>query len=303
MAAELAAGQAAVRPVELTIPLAGPLDLAASCAFLRRHGDDLIDRYDGERLTRVLLAGGRRVAVSCRPVGSVRAPAIAVTAPPGTANGAVVALLAGQFGVPGPAWPALLAQDSRLAALEAHRPGIRPLRLSDPLYALVRAITAQQISLGFATRVRARVAARYGRVYDIPGVADPPRSIEPDTLAGAAVSDLRALQLSERKATYLVEVATAVADGRVSVAELSTVDTETVVRRLTAIRGIGRWTAEWFAARVLGRAVVVAGDIAVRKAVGAVYGVPAPTEPELRRMTAHWGQAASFAQQVVLESF
>lgn len=286
-----------VTPVRLTVPLAGPLDVAASCEFLRRHGDDLVDRYDGQRLTRVLLAGERRVPVSCRPVGTVAEPALEVTA----AAELQADLLAAQFGVPGPEWPALLGGDPLLAALEARRPGIRPLRLTDPLYALVRAITAQQISLGFATLVRSRVAAAYGTPYPIPGVEVVPRSIHPEDLAGARIADLRAMQLSERKATYLVEAAAAVAEGRIDPAVLSTMDTEAVVIALTAVRGIGRWTAEWFAARVLGRPAVVAGDIAVRKAVGRLYGVPAPTEARTRVLAEHWGAAASFAQQVVLE--
>jgi len=67
------------------------------------------------------------------------------------------------------------------------------------------------------------------------------------------------------------------------------------------VRGIGRWSAEWFLARTLGRPRVVAGDLGVRKAVGRLYGAPAtPSELEVRRLTAHWGAAATHAQALCL---
>jgi len=65
--------------------------------------------------------------------------------------------------------------------------------------------------------------------------------------------------------------------------------------------GIGRWTAEWLLARTLGRPRVVAGDLGVRKAVGAAYlDGRMPSEAEVRAATAHWGPAAGVAQQLLL---
>ena len=76
-----------------------------------------------------------------------------------------------------------------------------------------------------------------------------------------------------------------------------------VVGRLTRIRGIGRWSAEWVLARTLGRPTVVAGDLGVRKAVGLAYlDTPIPTAAEVRAAPAHWGDAASTAQAVLLHA-
>jgi DNA-3-methyladenine glycosylase II len=73
------------------------------------------------------------------------------------------------------------------------------------------------------------------------------------------------------------------------------------VERLVAFPGIGRWTAEWLLARTLGRPRVVAGDLGVRKAVGAAYlAGRMPSEAEVRAVTAHWGAAAGVAQQLLL---
>jgi DNA-3-methyladenine glycosylase II len=68
------------------------------------------------------------------------------------------------------------------------------------------------------------------------------------------------------------------------------------------LRGIGEWSAEWTLARGLGRPRVVAGDLGVRKAVGKAYldgRMPSPLE--VRKLTAHWGQAATAAQALLLE--
>ena len=80
---------------------------------------------------------------------------------------------------------------------------------------------------------------------------------------------------------------------------------DAVIARLTAIRGVGRWTAEWILARTLGRPVVVAGDLGVRKAVGRYYldlppKAPLPSEEETRRAVAHWGESANLAQTLLL---
>jgi DNA-3-methyladenine glycosylase II len=95
--------------------------------------------------------------------------------------------------------------------------------------------------------------------------------------------------------------AAAVAEGRVDLEGLAGLDDEEVVGRLVRFPGIGRWTAEWLLARTLGRPRVVAGDLGVRKAVGAAYlDGRMPSEAEVRAVTAHWGPAAGTAQQLLL---
>ncbi|MBV8540205.1 MAG: DNA-3-methyladenine glycosylase 2 family protein [Pseudonocardiales bacterium] len=286
----------------VTVELAGPLDVAASVEFLRRNGDDLMDRWDGSRLVRVLTFDGRRVPVSMRPLGDATTPGLSATAAPGQdiTVEELRAALAVQFILAGASWDHLLATDPRLAAVAATAPAIRPLGLTDPFYSLVRAITAQQVNLRFATTIRARLAQSFGVRVEVDG--SEVYVLEPDTLAGASVAALRRLQLSERKASYLIGVASAVADGRIDQRELAGLETEELVRTMTRLHGVGRWTAEWFAARVFGRPVVVAGDVGLRKGVGRLYGVGMPSEDEVRRLTGHWQDDALIAQQLVLET-
>jgi len=120
-------------------------------------------------------------------------------------------------------------------------------------------------------------------------------------LAQASIAELRALQFSTRKAEYITTLATAVAAGTLDLTALREQPDAEVIARLTAIRGLGRWTAEWFLARTLGRPCVAAGDLGVRKAIAAAYlQGRLPSEAEVRDLTAHWGAAAGVAQQLVL---
>ena len=288
--------------VRFTVPLPGPVDVAASAEFLRRNGDDLLDRWDGDRLIRVLTVRGQRVPVAMRPVGTP-VPSLDVAVPASAVAdgiGGVRDVVAGMFVMPPPSWPGLLARDRVLRGLVDRAPLIRVLTITDPLYALTRTITAQQVHLRFATTIRARLAQLVGEPLDVDGVTV--RSIDADELAGMPVAELRALQFSERKAAYLIGVAAAVADGRLDVASLAALDDDAVVAELTAMHGIGRWTAEWFLIRVLGRPAVAAGDVSVRRAVGRLYDAGYPTELAVRQLTEHWGDAAHVAQQVVLET-
>jgi len=285
--------------VTVEVALDGPLDVPRSLEVLRRWGDDLLDRWDGAVLRRTVPTAAGPLAVACRSVGTVEAPRLAVEA--GRADPEVVAV-AGQTFLPwSDAWPAVRDADPALARAEAAAPGVRSLRYPDPFRALVRAVTAQQVNLTFAATLRRRLAEAYGVEHAVGGGVV--RSLDPAALAGAAVADLRALQLSTAKATAIVGLGAAASRGELDPARFTGRSDDEVVADLTAHRGVGRWTAEWFLVRVLGRPVVVAGDLGVRKAVGAAYfdgGMP--SEAEVREATAHWGPAAAVAQQVLLEA-
>jgi DNA-3-methyladenine glycosylase II len=287
--------------------LGGPLDVPASLEGYRRWGDDLLDRWDGVVWLRTVRLDGRPVAVAARPVGTVAEPALAVAAE-GTAVAAAGEALAGAFVTAHAALRELAARDPVVAAAAARWPGIGPVLQPDLLTAVVRSISAQQITLRFAAVLRARLARRFGHRHTVPlpaaaGAPDVAEvwSLDAAALERAEVAELRALQFSNAKAVAVVSFAGAVAAGRVRLDELAALPDEQVVERLVAFPGIGRWTAEWLLARTLGRPRVVAGDLGVRKAVGAAYlGGRMPSEAEVRAATAHWGAAAGVAQQLLL---
>lgn len=150
--------------------------------------------------------------------------------------------------------------------------GLRPTLMPDPFEMLVGAISAQQVNLAFAFATRARLVRRYGTPLDFDGLAVSAFPT-PAVLADARVDTLRAMQFSERKAEYIVGLARELAEGRLDLSSLARASDEAVITRLTAIRGLGRWTAEWFLARALGRPdVCPADDIGVRRALEALGG-------------------------------
>jgi DNA-3-methyladenine glycosylase II len=314
--AAVAGGPGAAAPEggsAVAVPVPGPVDLAGSLDVLRRAGDDLLDRWDGRVWLRAVAVEGRMVGAAARVAEPPTDPALLVTAEHGADPAAAGRVLAGAFPTGGAALAGLAAADPVIARVAARFPGIGPVLQPDLLTAVVRAISAQQITLRFAAVLRGRLARRYGRRHEVPppppGPGDPDPAPEPAEvwsldalrLAEADVADLRELQFSTAKAMAVVAFAAAVADGRVDLGTLAGLEDEEVVARLVAFPGIGRWTAEWLLARTLGRPRVVAGDLGVRKAVGAAYlDGRMPSEAEVRAVTAHWGPAAGVAQQLLL---
>jgi DNA-3-methyladenine glycosylase II len=162
------------------------------------------------------------------------------------------------------------------------------------------------VNLRWAATTRARLAEAFGAHHEVAGHVV--YSLDAARFAGLTVDAIRALQFTTRKAEYIVAAAEAIASGRLGLARLAELSDEEVIAALEGLRGIGRWTAEWILARTLGRPRVVAGDLAVRKAVGMAYlGMPPkgplPSEEEVRRATAHWGPSAGVAQQLLLQGY
>jgi DNA-3-methyladenine glycosylase II len=291
------------RSASLTVPLVAPLDVPRSLAGLGHWGDDLIDRWDGNRWLRAWPVDGRWVAVRATAIGDIDTPALDVTAavPDIDAARAAVAHAFAASEASNAALAALIEADPAVAAADARFHGVRPLLQAAPFTALIRAISAQQVNLRWAAEIRKRLALGYGKALPIEG--EEVRMLDPERLAGATVDELRDLQLTRTKSASVIEVAQAAVAGRLDAEELATLEDEALIERLVQLRGIGRWSAEWFLARTLGRPRVVAGDLGVRKAVGRAYfSGRLPSEAEVRVATAHWGAAAGIVQQVLLHT-
>ena len=287
--------------METEIRLPPPLDVAASLEMFRRAGDDGIDRWDGSTLVRTVQLDGRVAAYTVTTRGTVAAPRVTVATDHADDLEAVMHLVQRTFVADQAALARLRAIDPVIAALDARYPGLRPVRQFDLLGALVRSISAQQVNLEFATVTRRRLAGAFGQRSAVDGFQA--WRLDAAVVAGLSVPDLRALQFSNRKAEYIIGAAQAIAAGELSLPLLDGLPDEGVISRLTALRGIGLWTAEWLLARTLGRPRVVAGDLGVRKAIGLVYrdgGMP--SEAYVRSATAHWGDAGGIAQALALHA-
>ncbi|HEY2182553.1 MAG TPA: hypothetical protein VGH18_00130 [Gaiellaceae bacterium] len=183
------------------------------------------------------------------------------------------------------AFSAWAAAEEELAPLVVRFAGYRPTLAPDPFEMLVGAITAQQVSLFAALAIRnrfvERLGERVGRVWAFPAR---------ERVAAASEEELCSLGFSRRKAEYVIGLARSELD----LAALGLLPDDEVKAQLTALRGLGEWTADWFLARYLGRPHAwPAGDLALRKAVRALYGdVDVRTTGErfdpFQNLTAHY---------------
>jgi DNA-3-methyladenine glycosylase II len=157
----------------------------------------------------------------------------------------------------------------------------------DYFAALVGTIIGQQISVRAAASVRARLAACFS--------AEQPLS--PAGLLALGEEALRGCGLSRAKALYVSDLAAKVASGAVDLAALDTLDDEVVIKQLTPIKGIGRWSAEMLLIFGLGRPdVLPVDDLGFRAGVQREYGLEElPKAPALRELAAPWRPWRTFA--------
>lgn len=151
--------------------------------------------------------------------------------------------------------------------------GPLPLRRSpDGFAALLDDIVGQQVSTASARAIWTRLEAA--------GLTDP------DLVGLTSEDDLRALGLSRQKARY----ARALAEARIDYAALRVAPDAHVIATLTAVTGIGLWTAEIYAMFALGRADVFAsGDLALQEAARLAYGLGTrPSAKAMAQMAEGW---------------
>lgn len=138
--------------------------------------------------------------------------------------------------------------------------------------ALLRVILGQQVSTASAAAIWARMEAA--------GMTSPA------AIAGADDEALRALGLSRPKVRYV----RALAGAGIDYDGLGAMHDSEVIAVLTAVAGIGRWTAEVYAMLSLGRADVFApGDLALQEAARGLFDLPTrPSAAALRAMAQAW---------------
>lgn len=180
---------------------------------------------------------------------------------------------------------ALRAADPVIGALIDARPGYDPdawldeLPVMDAFGVLIFQVAGQQLSVRATRTILGRIQEHFGG--HLPA---------PDEVLASPTGTLRELGLSNRKEATLRDLAARFADGRLSSEALTRMSDEEVERELTAVTGIGSWTAHGFLMLALGRDDVVAtGDLVLRKAVQRAYGLDGlPTEEQLAAIAEAW---------------
>ena len=254
----------------MLLEIPAPYDFALSTVRFRDFGTDGATVLHDGGLHRVV--GGREVRVTAADGG--------VTIEPWSEEAAQgIGQLLGVSFVLGPI----------VDALDGFRPTLNP----EPFEALVVAITTQQISLRAAAAIRGNLVRAYGVQHEV-AWEFPTRE---------RVKELRPrhftpLGFSRAKAEYVLELA----HSRLDLEALAALDDDDVIAAITSVRGLGRWTADWYLARHLARPHAwPAGDLGVRKAVSTFYaGGSQLSIEEVRRMSERFAPFENLSAQFLL---
>ncbi|WP_223986318.1 hypothetical protein [Arthrobacter sp. NicSoilB8] len=197
------------------------------------------------------------------------------------------------------AYSALAANDPVLAAMIETHGTPDPFVWNDGgrtgtsnFAAMTLHIVGQQISITVAYTLYDRIAAATGGIPD------------PDTVIALGPERLRGFGLSTAKARYILDLAGRVRSGQLEIQHMDDLSDAEAVTALTAVTGVGLWSAEMFLIHQLHRQdILPAGDIGVRRAIARAWTLnEAPTIDEVRQRGQGWAPDRSYATALLRRS-
>jgi len=183
----------------------------------------------------------------------------------------------------------LKKQDKKLGAAIDEIGMIERKVTPDLFEALVASVASQQISARAAETVRARMEAQLGE-------------ITPASVAAATPEEIQQCGMSMRKARYIKGIGDAVAGGSLDLAWLRELSDDEVITRLSALNGVGVWTAEMLLIFSMERPDVVSlGDLAIRRGMMRLYEKESITRAEFERYRKRYSPYGSVASLYLWE--
>ncbi len=246
----------------LDLEPAPPFRLDLTVWALRRRPDNIVDRWDGETYRRVLVSdrdkpfeiavtqSGSRLRILVQGQRESEIIRCQVTS-------AVKRLLGVEVKLDG--FYRLAKRDHKLNSVANRFRGFKPPRLHSLFETLVNAIACQQFTLTMGIRLLNTLVERYGLSFkNDDGIFRAfPR---PQELANADIEELRGMKFSYQKARYITGLAQSIVQGELDLDEINLLNDQGAVERLCSLKGIGRWTAEYFLLRGLGRTHIFPAD-------------------------------------------
>lgn len=140
---------------------------------------------------------------------------------------------------------------------------------------LVESIISQQLSVKAAAAILKKFVALFGGTFP-----------SPEQILSKDIETYRSVGLSRNKAMYIRDLAQHVIDGAVQFDHLDALSNDEIVAELTAVKGIGEWTAHMFMMFCMGRPDVLAhGDLGIRNGIQKLYGLKKlPDAATIRRI-------------------
>jgi DNA-3-methyladenine glycosylase II len=276
----------------LLIEPSAPFRLDLTVWALRRRAHNEVDRWTASgTYGRVVSLDGRTVSLAVTQEGGPMAPRLSVVVSGGTVDARDEALARSALdtllglGLDLSAFAAMAAADPVVGPLAERMRGVKPPRFPTVFEALVNAVACQQLSLTVGIHLLNRLTAAHGRAAS-DGRAFP----DPAALAPLEPEELKRHGFSTTKARTIVETARAIVAGDLDLESLERLDDPTATDRLTSMRGIGRWTAEYVLLRGLGRLHVFPGDdVGAHNKLRRLFGIDMPLDHEsVQQLVARW---------------
>jgi DNA-3-methyladenine glycosylase II len=136
---------------------------------------------------------------------------------------------------------------------------------------LIDSIISQQLSVKAARTIEGRFQALFGEEFPAP-----------EAILEKSVEELRGVGLSNAKANYIRDLAQHILDGSLKFDAFDKQTNDEIIKELTAVKGIGVWTAHMFLIFCMGRLdILPVGDLGIRSGIRQLYGfndLPTPQE-------------------------
>ena len=189
----------------------------------------------------------------------------------------------------------LSKQDSNLAPI-IKQAGLADIEPHTDYYGtLVNSIIGQQLSVKAAATIKHRFQDLFGGKLP-----------EPELILQKTVDELRTAGLSGAKANYVRDLAKHVVDGNIDFTKLNMLSNVEIVGELTAVKGIGEWTAHMFLIFCMGRLdVLPTGDLGIRNGVQKLYqleNLPSPQKVSQIAADNNWHPYESVASWYIWHS-
>jgi DNA-3-methyladenine glycosylase II len=175
---------------------------------------------------------------------------------------------------------------TKLCTIEPHQ---------DYYYALAESIISQQLSVKAAATIQQRFVSLFGEGFP-----------DPAAVLTKTIDELRTAGLSRAKATYIRDLAQHIVDNSVRLHEFEQLSNDEIIRELTAIKGVGIWTAHMFLIFCMGRLdILPTGDLGIKNGMRILYGLatnPTPKQVIEIAETNHWHPYESVASWYIWAS-
>jgi DNA-3-methyladenine glycosylase II len=284
------------KTLTISIPAAYPFRLDLTVWALRRRKTNIVDQWVDNQYSRIFVLNNNPVKVTVMQAGTSTEPIISATLKSkryitDQIQKDVKTLLQKMLGATIDLQPFYLLTDKNdiLKSLIRQFLGVKPPRFPSIFEGLINSISCQEVSLDLGILLQNRLSENYGIrfiedntiLYAFPG---------PEDLMEISEEDIRKLGNSYKKARAIKELATDVYYKKIGLTNLDNMKNNEAITYLSAIRGIGRWSAEYVLLRGLGRLDIFPGDdIGAQNNLQGLFCLDKkPNYEEIKKLTSCW---------------